>query len=205
MNSHLSTVVCPSKSTIFDQPFRELRFRIVGNTDVYLYESTGIIALCWVAGSLVGFLPLLGWHRSDASQAKKCFFTQVMDYNYLVFLYFFTIVFPAVLLVAFYAHIYTVVLAQVRNPLRSLSKSYVTLCPVDRLTCSKGSNFICRLWFIYLQLGRECGRKSGYLRILSYLCNSLFLFFSSKRKVSGTRTALWALILRMFHRGKGCR
>jgi len=44
----------------------------------------------------------------------KCLFTEVMDYNYLLFLYFATIVAPALLLAAFYAHIYRVVLSQVQ-------------------------------------------------------------------------------------------
>lgn len=36
-----------------------------------------------------------------------------MDYNYLVFLYFTTIVGPALLLAAFYSHIYNIILKQV--------------------------------------------------------------------------------------------
>jgi adenosine receptor A2a len=44
----------------------------------------------------------------------KCLFTEVMDYDYLLFLYFATIVAPALLLAAFYAHIYRVVLKQVQ-------------------------------------------------------------------------------------------
>lgn len=73
---------------------------------------TGIICVCWIAGTLVGFLPLLGWnagHKSDLT----CIFTEVMDYDYLVFLYFATIIFPALLIAAFYAHIYRVVVKQV--------------------------------------------------------------------------------------------
>ncbi|KAK3914458.1 Adenosine receptor A2a, partial [Frankliniella fusca] len=73
-----------------------------------------IIGLCWLAGTLVGFLPLLGWHRPGAD-GHQCYFTRVMDYNYLVFLYFFTIIFPALILAAFYAHIYQVVLKQLRR------------------------------------------------------------------------------------------
>lgn len=77
-------------------------------------KAVGIICLCWVAGTLVGFLPLLGWHKPGA-EAQQCYFTRVMDYNYLVFLYFFTIIFPALILAAFYAHIYQVVLKQLRR------------------------------------------------------------------------------------------
>ncbi|OXU29687.1 hypothetical protein TSAR_011716 [Trichomalopsis sarcophagae] len=76
--------------------------------------AIGIICVCWVAGTLVGFLPLLGWnagHKSD----EKCIFTEVMDYDYLVFLYFATIIFPALLIAAFYAHIYRVVVKQLQQ------------------------------------------------------------------------------------------
>ncbi|XP_019763060.1 D(1)-like dopamine receptor isoform X2 [Dendroctonus ponderosae] len=73
-----------------------------------------IISICWFAGSLVGFLPLIGWHQ-DRQGSVDCFFLTVMDYNYLVFLYFGTIITPAVLLAAFYAHIYRVVLKQLRR------------------------------------------------------------------------------------------
>ncbi|XP_060528846.1 adenosine receptor A1 isoform X2 [Cylas formicarius] len=73
-----------------------------------------IISCCWVAGVLVGLLPLMGW-RQDRVTPVSCFFLHVMDYNYLVFLYFGTIITPACLLVAFYAHIYTVVLKQLRQ------------------------------------------------------------------------------------------
>lgn len=80
----------------------------------FVRVSAGIICVCWVAGTLVGFLPLLGWHKPGAER-EQCYFTRVMDYNYLVFLYFFTIIFPALILAAFYAHIYQVVLKQVSH------------------------------------------------------------------------------------------
>ncbi|CAH1375400.1 unnamed protein product [Tenebrio molitor] len=73
-----------------------------------------IITVCWVAGSIVGFLPLMGWHKNAPSDGR-CFFLDVMDYNYLVFLYFGTIITPALVLAAFYAHIYQVVLKQLRR------------------------------------------------------------------------------------------
>lgn len=43
----------------------------------------------------------------------KCFFTEIMDYNYLVFLYFTTIITPAFILAVFYGLIYRVILKQV--------------------------------------------------------------------------------------------
>ncbi|XP_076160364.1 adenosine receptor A2b isoform X2 [Ptiloglossa arizonensis] len=73
--------------------------------------AIGIICVCWIAGTLIGFLPLLGWNAGKKSN-EKCIFTEVMDYDYLVFLYFATIIFPALLIAAFYAHIYRVVVKQ---------------------------------------------------------------------------------------------
>ena len=79
----------------------------------YILNFSGIICICWVAGSVVGFLPLFGWNAGKKVD-DTCIFTKVMDYDYLVFLYFATIIFPALLIGAFYAHIYRVVLKQVR-------------------------------------------------------------------------------------------
>ncbi|KZC09710.1 PREDICTED: adenosine receptor A2b-like [Dufourea novaeangliae] len=76
--------------------------------------AIGIICVCWIAGTLVGFLPLFGWNAGKKSN-EKCIFTEVMDYNYLVFLYFATIIFPALLIAAFYAHIYRVVVKQLQQ------------------------------------------------------------------------------------------
>lgn len=70
--------------------------------------------MCWVAGAIVGFLPLFGWHNDSVSLTlETCHFVKVMDYNYLVFLYFATIITPALLMLAFYAHIYRVIVKQV--------------------------------------------------------------------------------------------
>ncbi|XP_075217889.1 uncharacterized protein LOC142322694 [Lycorma delicatula] len=76
-----------------------------------------IICGCWVAGTLVGFLPLFGWNAAKLKnhELEACRFTQVMDYNFLVFIYVGTIIFPGVLMAAFYAHIYTVVVKQLRQ------------------------------------------------------------------------------------------
>ncbi|KAG6448385.1 adenosine receptor A3 [Manduca sexta] len=70
-----------------------------------------IISVCWVAGAGVGLLPLFGWY-ANVDSTRGCYFVEVMDYNYLLFLYFATIVTPSVLLAAFYAHIYRVVVKQ---------------------------------------------------------------------------------------------
>ncbi|XP_017038088.1 uncharacterized protein AdoR isoform X1 [Drosophila kikkawai] len=85
-----------------------------------------IISMCWVAGTIVGFLPLFGWH-ANVGDNQECLFVEVMDYDYLVFLYFATIITPALLMLAFYTHIYRVIIKQVRqivtmNPASDLSR-----------------------------------------------------------------------------------
>ncbi|XP_076653753.1 adenosine receptor A2b isoform X1 [Halictus rubicundus] len=99
--------------------------------------AIGIICVCWIAGTLVGFLPLLGWNTGKKLN-EKCIFTEVMDYDYLVFLYFATIIFPALLIAAFYAHIYRVVVKQLQqivtmNPGRRIGNQTTAAGPMLRL------------------------------------------------------------------------
>lgn len=70
--------------------------------------------MCWVAGGIVGFLPLFGIYQGWP-ESGKCYFVQVMSYNYLVFLYVATIITPALLLLGFYTHIYRVIIRQVTH------------------------------------------------------------------------------------------
>lgn len=85
---------------------------------------SGIICICWITGTLVGFLPLFGWNAGRKSN-DKCIFTEVMDDNYLVFLYIATIIFPALLIAAFYAHIYRVVIKQVNINFNKIKNHYL--------------------------------------------------------------------------------
>lgn len=93
---------------------------------VFLYVTV-IISFCWFLGGFVGFLPLLGWHSAESDE-QACFFVEVMDYNYLVFLYIATIIIPAMVLLGFYVHIYTVIIRQVRQTVtfNSAEKSFKT-------------------------------------------------------------------------------
>lgn len=75
-----------------------------------------------MAGAIIGFLPLFGWYNREGWERdppEYCFFTDVMDYSYLVFLYFATIVFPALLMIGFYGYIYHVVLIKVRKQINN--------------------------------------------------------------------------------------
>lgn len=75
---------------------------------------TVIIFLCWMLGSIIGFLPLLGWNEGP-TESGKCLFIPIIDYNFLVFMYFGTTIYPGVLMAYFYSRIYCVVIEQMRK------------------------------------------------------------------------------------------
>lgn len=85
------------------------------NMYIYIYFFLGIICFCWIMGLLIGFMPLMGWRAARGPTLEACEFSFVMDYNYLVFLYLATIILPALFMATSYAHIYTVVIKQVRH------------------------------------------------------------------------------------------
>lgn len=71
-----------------------------------------MIGICWLCGMIIGFLPLFGWHEAY-EEDFFCLFVEVMDYDYLVFLYITTIITPSILLIGFYVRIYQVIIRQV--------------------------------------------------------------------------------------------
>ncbi|RWS28373.1 adenosine receptor A2b-like protein [Leptotrombidium deliense] len=70
-----------------------------------------IIISCWILGALIGFLPLFGWNNGP-SKSGLCLFIPVMNYDFLVFVFFATIVFPAALMAFCYLRIYLIVVRQ---------------------------------------------------------------------------------------------
>ncbi|GAB6026359.1 hypothetical protein CHUAL_012563 [Chamberlinius hualienensis] len=74
--------------------------------------AIGMIICCWVLGVFTGLIPFMGWR---APLTTQCHFTKVMDYDYLAFLYFATILAPSVLMGYFYIRIYIVVIKQLRQ------------------------------------------------------------------------------------------
>ncbi|XP_045606766.1 adenosine receptor A1 [Procambarus clarkii] len=71
-----------------------------------------IILACWVSGTLVGLMPMMGWHEE---YDDHCIFTQVMSYSYLIFLAFNTIFVPGPIMIICYARIYNVILKQKKS------------------------------------------------------------------------------------------
>ncbi|KAH9404001.1 G-protein coupled receptor [Tyrophagus putrescentiae] len=82
-----------------------------------------IICICWILGSAIGFLPLFGWNNGHLA-SDECFFIPIMNYDFLMFLYFVTIVLPAIIMAFFYIRIYIVVVQQLSlNKVRQLSST----------------------------------------------------------------------------------
>jgi|SRR6218665_1153224 len=71
------------------------------------------IFVCWCLSTVIGLLPLFGWHRGRPPE-PRCFFVEVMDPWYLVFIFFATIVAPSIFMGAIYAVIFSEVRRQVR-------------------------------------------------------------------------------------------
>lgn len=75
-------------------------------------RARAFIAVAWAVAVGVGSLPSLGWNRGPPAEAR-CFFVEVTDPGYLVFLYFATIVAPSVGMAILYAVIFRTVQVQV--------------------------------------------------------------------------------------------
>lgn len=75
-------------------------------------RARGFIGVAWVVAAAVGSLPSLGWNRGAPVEAR-CFFAEVTDPGYLVFIYFATIVAPSVFMAVLYAVIFRTVQLQV--------------------------------------------------------------------------------------------
>lgn len=76
------------------------------------YRAWVLICMSWVLGTLIGLMPLMGWHGEKPAE-PRCIFMEVMDFQYLMFLYFGTMILPTLLMVYFYIRIYFVTNKQV--------------------------------------------------------------------------------------------
>src|SRR6218665_31368 len=66
------------------------------------YNKAGmVIFVCWCLSTVIGLLPLFGWNRGVPPE-PRCFFVEVMDPRYLVFI-FFVIILGSSLVCAIYA------------------------------------------------------------------------------------------------------
>lgn len=110
-------------------------------------RAKGLLTAAWLLGAAIGFLPLAGWHkpkptlprftqgsgqgsegRREGRGVARCVFTEVMDERYLLSLFALTIVFPTLLMAAFYTRIYLRVHEHQRSTL-SLRFAYLPLPP----------------------------------------------------------------------------
>ena len=73
-----------------------------------------IIAICWTLAAVIGLLPSMGWNGGIPPE-PRCFFMEVIDFRYLAFIYFATIIFPSLFMAVVYGLIYEASKKQVRN------------------------------------------------------------------------------------------
>jgi adenosine receptor A2a len=79
------------------------------------FTALMIIISCWILAALIGILPVLGWNRGRPP-VPRCFFLEVIDTKYLVFIYFVTIIGPVIFISGVYIRIYQEVRRQVGQP-----------------------------------------------------------------------------------------
>ena len=73
-----------------------------------------IISTSWLVAAIIGLLPSMGWNLGRPVE-PRCFFMEVIDLRYLVFLYFATILAPSFFMGFVYILIFKAVRRQVRD------------------------------------------------------------------------------------------
>jgi adenosine receptor A2a len=84
-----------------------------------------VIACCWILAAIIGLLPVAGWYRCVPPE-PRCFFREVMDFRYLAFVYFATIICPVLFMAMVYIVIYRAVRLQVSLTRAASKHVYLT-------------------------------------------------------------------------------
>jgi len=95
------------------------RFWAIVRPLTYAVDMTGrraqvVIACCWTTATVIGLLPAAGWNAGEPVQ-PRCFFMELMDFRYLAFVYFATIVAPSLFMAVVYIIIYKIIRRQVTS------------------------------------------------------------------------------------------
>jgi adenosine receptor A2a len=80
--------------------------------DMTKHRASVVIACCWTLAAIIGLLPVAGWYRCVPPE-PRCFFMEVMDFRYLAFVYFATIICPVLFMAVVYVIIFRAVRLQV--------------------------------------------------------------------------------------------
>lgn len=74
------------------------------------------VAICisWILSILIGLIPVFGWNKGKPKE-PRCFFLEVMDLRYLLFIYVVTILLPSLVIIVVYMRIYKTVRRHLRN------------------------------------------------------------------------------------------
>ena len=98
-----------------------------------------IIALSWIMSAVVGFLPVVGWHKGRPT-TPSCFFLQIIDLKYMLFNAVVVIYIPLFVMIVLYGFIYRAVREQVRT------QWFVTLLLIYSILrhCEIEYTYLCR-------------------------------------------------------------
>ncbi|XP_072163851.1 adenosine receptor A2b-like [Diadema setosum] len=72
------------------------------------------IVVCWIMAAIVGFLPVVGWHRGRP-ETPACVFIEIIDMNYMLFNAIMVIYIPLVVMIVIYVFIFRAVRKQMRK------------------------------------------------------------------------------------------
>ncbi len=104
------------------------RFLAIGFPLLHMKHFTGhtamiAIILSWLAGIVVGILPVLGWNMGPSNITDDCVFVFIMDYEYLVYGIFFGFFIPPLALIyASYSYIFYLVYKSTRASINTAVK-----------------------------------------------------------------------------------
>lgn len=73
-------------------------------------KRTSAVVICtsWILSTLIGLFPVFGWNKGRP-KVPRCFFLEVMNLEYLLFIYVVTILIPSFFIIAVYLMIYKTV------------------------------------------------------------------------------------------------
>ncbi|XP_051986869.1 adenosine receptor A1-like [Xyrauchen texanus] len=117
--------------------YNPLRFRGEGKKQ-HLWAA---ITVCWISASILGLIPLFGWHKVDlttnTNSTIKCQFVTVISMSYMVnFNFVACILTPIVIMFALYIFIFYTISKQLRNGVGKAAESRSFYRKERKLACS---------------------------------------------------------------------
>ncbi|XP_067316583.1 adenosine receptor A3-like [Pseudorasbora parva] len=78
------------------------------------------VTVCWLSASIIGFIPMFGWHNEDITTRENstitCHFNTVISMSYLInFIFLACILPPTLIMMALYLFLFNMISKQLRN------------------------------------------------------------------------------------------